>query len=85
MQCSAVSVECLLLYLCCVVMCGFAAHTDVGPGFDSTSLAKSRCRLASHRAGNLTRKTEKSDTVGAFDKAGFVDTICILLDVDSTA
>ena len=36
--------------------------------------------------GNLTGKTEKSDTVGAFDKAGNVDTICILLgDVDPTA
>ena len=31
-------------------------------------------------------KTEKSGTVGAFDKAGSVDTICILLkDVDPTA
>ena len=36
--------------------------------------------------GNLTSKTEKSGTVGAFDKAGNVDTICILLgDVDPTA
>lgn len=36
--------------------------------------------------GNLTGKTEKSGTVGAFDKAGNVDTICILLgDVDPTA
>ena len=36
--------------------------------------------------GNLTDKTEKSGTVGAFDKAGNVDTICILLgDVDPTA
>ena len=30
--------------------------------------------------GNLTGKTEKSGTVGAFDKAGNVDTICILLE-----
>ena len=36
--------------------CGFAAHTDVGPGFDSTSPAKSRYRFASHRTGNLTGK-----------------------------
>ena len=36
--------------------------------------------------GNLTGKTEKSGTVGASDKAGNVDTICILLgDVDPTA
>ena len=36
--------------------------------------------------GNLTGKTEKSGTVGAFDKAGNDDTICILLgDVDPTA
>ena len=35
---------------------------------------------------NLTGKTEKGDTVGAFDKAGNVGTICILLrDVDPTA
>ena len=35
---------------------------------------------------NLTGKTEKNGTVGAFDKAGNVDTICILLgDVDPTA
>ena len=54
--------------------CGLAAHTDVD-----------RYRLASHRAGNLTGKTEKSGTMGAFNKAGFVDTICILLDADSTA
>ena len=65
--------------------CGLAAHTDVGPGFDSMSPAKSRFGLASHRAGNLTGKTEKSGTVGAFDKASFVDTISILWDVDSTA
>ena len=57
--------------------CGLAAHTDVGPVFDSTSPTKSRCRLASHRAGNLIDKIEKSGTVGAFDKAGFVDIICI--------
>ena len=36
--------------------------------------------------GNLTGKTEKSYTAGAFDKAGNVDTICIPLgDVDPTA
>ena len=36
--------------------------------------------------GNITGKTEKSGTVGAFDKAGNVDTTCILLgDVDPTA
>ena len=36
--------------------------------------------------GNLTDKTEKSGTVGAFDKARNVDTICILLgDVDPIA
>ena len=36
--------------------------------------------------GNLTGKTEKSGTVEASDKAGNVDTICILLgDVDPTA
>ena len=66
--------------------CGLAAYTDVWPGFDSTSPAKSRFRFASHRTGNLAGKTEKSGTVGAFDKAGGVDTICILLkDVDPTA
>ena len=36
--------------------------------------------------GNFTGKTEKSGKVGAFDKVGNVDTICILLeDVDPTA
>ena len=36
--------------------------------------------------GNLTGKTKKSGTVGAFEKAGDVDTICILLgDVDPPA
>ena len=40
--------------------CGLAAHTDVGPGFDSTSPVKSRFRSASHRTGNLSGKTEKS-------------------------
>ena len=33
--------------------------------------------------GNLASKREKSGTVGSFDKAGGVDTICIVLkDVD---
>ena len=60
--------------------CGLAAHTDVGPGFDSTSPAKSRFRFASHRTGNLSGKTENSDdAVGAFGKTGRVDTICISL------
>ena len=41
---------------------------------------------ANEHMGNLTGKTEKSGTVGAFDKAGNVNTICILLgDVDPTA
>ena len=36
--------------------------------------------------GNLTGETEMSGTMAAFDKAGNVDTICILLrDVDPTA
>ena len=36
--------------------------------------------------GNLTGKTEKSGTVGVFDKAGNVDTVYILLgDVDPSA
>ena len=66
--------------------CRLAAHTDVRPGSDSTSPAKSRFRFAGHRMGNLSGKTEKSGTVGAFDKAASVDTICILLkDVDLTA
>ena len=39
--------------------CGLAAHTDVGPGFDSPSPAKS-IRSASHRTGNLAGTTEKS-------------------------
>ena len=65
--------------------CGLAAHTDVGPGFDSTSPAKS-IRSASHRTGNLAGMTEKSGAVGAFGKAGRVDTICIpLRDVGPTA
>ena len=47
---------------------------------------KSIFRFASHRTRNLARKTEKSGTVGAYDKAGGVDTICIpLKDVDPTA
>ena len=66
--------------------CGFDAHTDIGPGLASTSPAKSRFRLVSHRTGNLAGSTEKSDTVGVFDKVGIVDTICILVeDVDPTA
>ena len=66
--------------------CGLAEHTDVGPGFDSASPAKSRFRFARHRTGNLTGKTEKCGTVGAFDKADSVDPICILLkDVNPTA
>ena len=56
--------------------CGLAAHTGVGPGFDSTSPAKS-IRSASHRTGYLADTTEKSGAVGAFVKAGGVDTICI--------
>ena len=65
--------------------CGLAAHTDVGPGFDSTSPAKS-IRSASHRTGNLAGTTGKSGTVGAFGKAGRVDTICMpLRDVGPTA
>ena len=66
--------------------CGLAVHTDVGPGFDSTSPAKS-IRFASHRTGNLAGTTEKSGAVGAFSKAGRVDTICITLlrDVGPTA
>ena len=64
----------------------FAVHTDVRPGFDSTSPAKSKFRFASHRTGNLAGKTKKSGTVGAFDNTGGLDTICILLkDVDPTA
>ena len=36
--------------------------------------------------GNLTGKTEKRGTLGAFNKAGNVDTICIFFgDVDPTA
>ena len=59
---------------------GLAAHTDVGPGFDSTSPAKSI------RTGDLAGITEKSGAVGAFGKAGRVDTICIQLrDVGPTA
>ena len=35
---------------------------------------------------NLATAGQKTEaTMGAFDKAGFVDTICILLDVDLTA
>ena len=56
--------------------CGLAAHTDVGPVLGSTS---PRFRFTSHRTGNLAGKTEKSGPVGAFDKAGGVDTLCILL------
>ena len=76
-----VSMRCLCLVLRNMVqnMCtGFAVHTDVGPGLDSTFPAKSRFRLASHRTGNLADKTEKSGTVGVFDKAGSVNTSCIL-------
>ena len=41
---------------------------------------------ASHRTGNLTGTTEKSDAAGVFGKAGRVDTICIpLRDVGPTA
>ena len=60
--------------------CSLAAHTEVGPGFDSTSPAKSR-------TGNFAGKTEKRGMVGAFGKAGGVDTICIPLmrDVDPIA
>ena len=38
MQCSAVSVECLLLYPCCVVMCGMLSVMNGKRGF-STVLA----------------------------------------------
>ena len=42
--------------------------------------------LSSKGITNLTDKTEKNGTVGAFDKAGNVDAICILLEgVDPTA
>ena len=58
--------------------CGLAAPTDVGPGFDSTSPAKS-IHSDSHRTGNLAGTTEKNGTLIAFDKAGKVDTICIPL------
>ena len=52
-----------------VPVCDFAAHTEVGPGLDSTSLAKSRIRFARHWTGNLTGKpNKKSGTVGAFGK-----------------
>ena len=59
----------------------------LGPGFDSMSPAKGSIRFASHRMGNLVGTTEKSGTVGAVGKAGWVDTICISLlrDVGPTA
>ena len=75
---------------CCALppapACGLAAHTNVGPGFNLTSPAKSILRFASHRTGNWAGKTEKRGTVRAFDKAGGVATICIFLkDADPTA
>ena len=90
---------CLLVWVLCVLLvmwfrtcalapapaCGLAAHTNVGPGFDSMSSAKS-IHSTSHRTGNLADTTEKSGAVGAFRKAGEVDTICIpLRDVGTTA
>ena len=65
--------------------CGFAAHTEFEPGFDSASPAKSRFSLPPD--GKLAGKTKKNGTVGAFDKAGRVDTSCISLlrDVSPTA
>ena len=73
-----VSFACLCVWL--VMWCGSEhLHTPVRPGVDSTSPAKSKIRFAGHRTGNLASKTKKSDTVGAFGKAGKVDTICISL------
>ena len=60
-------------------VCRFAAHTEVRPGFDSTSPAKSNVCFVRHRTGNLAGQPKKSGTVGAFGKAGNVDTICISL------
>ena len=46
--------------------CGFAAQIDIGPGFDSSSPAKSRFRLASHRAGSkLDRQDRKEPHCGS--------------------
>ena len=39
--------------------CGFAAHAEVGHGFDSTSPAKSSIRFASHWTRNLAGKPKK--------------------------
>ena len=44
----------------CVVACPcLAAHTDVGPGFDSTSPAKSRFRFARHRTETWLEKQKR--------------------------
>ena len=54
-----------------------AALLQVGPGFRlDISRQKSEIRFARHRTGYLASKTK---TVGAFGKAGKVDTICISL------
>ena len=56
--------------------CGFAAHTEVGPRFDTTSPANSKIRFASHQTGNMAGKTKvKVNTIR----------ISLLRDVGPTA
>ena len=43
--------------------CGLAAHTDVGPGFDSTSPAKST-RSAMHKTGSLAARQKRVVLIG---------------------